>query len=394
MTVETLEPALLASPEFHAAGDRHRLWRRMRRDMPVYWHPPAELPGFWSVTRYDDVRAVYGDPAKFSSADGVLLRPASLGNDPGGGRTLALTDPPRHRKLRSLIAARFNARAVRSMQGVLRAQARAAVTAAIERGSCDFAQDVAARLSISTICRIMGMPEGDFESVYRWTHEAFKAQKSLTTYLPIMNYFIDLMCQRKGVAPTDDVAGLLAHGAVDGTPLTEEEILLNFENLVGATENAGLSMATGMLALLEHPDQWQRLREDRRLIPSAIEELLRWASSATHSMRTTTGPHVLGGQSIAAGDRVVLWLPSANRDESAFPDPDRFDLGRQRNRHVALGAGEHACIGGSLARLQLGALLPELLDTAREIELAGPVIPVRSIAVSGPAQLPVRIMAR
>jgi cytochrome P450 len=176
--------------------------------------------------------------------------------------------------------------------------------------------------------------------------------------------------------------------------LTETEILLNFENLVGATENAGLSMATGMLALLEHPDEWRRLREDRSLLPTAIEELLRWASSATHSMRTATHPCVLADQQIETGDRVVLWLPSANRDETAFADPDALDLGRRPNKHLALGFGEHACIGGSMARVQLGILLEELLDRVREIEQVAPAVPLRSIVVNGPAHLPVRLTAR
>lgn len=386
-------PEQLVDAEFHATGDPHLLWRWMRKEAPVHWQPPTELPAFWSVTRYQDVRSVYADPATFSSAQGVLLRPTGLGDDPGGGLTLALTDPPRHRRLRALVADRFNVRSARSLQDVMRADVDEVLDRAFEQGGCDFGQDVAARLAMSIICHLMGVPRPDFEAIHRWTQEAFEAQKPLANHLPVMRYFIDLMYDRMET-PADDVASMLVNRAVDGEPLNETEILLNFENLVGATENAGLSMASGTLALLEHPGRWRLLREDRRLLSTAVEELLRWASSATHSMRTTTRPCAIGGERIPAGDRVVLWLPSANRDEEAFSDPDRLDLARRPNRHLALGFGEHVCIGGSVARVQMEIVLSRLLDRARTIEQDGPVVPLSSIVVNGPAHLPVRMTSR
>jgi cytochrome P450 len=392
MTVAALEPALLADPEFHATGEPHAVWRWMREHAPVHWHPEAELPGFWSVTRHADVRAVYGEPGVFSSAHGVLLRRVDRGADPGGGLTLALTDPPRHRRMRALIAGHFSMRAALASEEVIRADVRETLDDALEQEAVDFAQDVAARLSIALICRLLGIPHSDFLMVYRWTHEAYDAQVPLTMHLPIMRYFIDLMEARLAVAE-NDAASMLAHGDVDGERLSETELLLNFENLVGATENAGLSMATGMQAFLEHPAEWRRLKEDRALLPTAVEEVLRWASSATHSMRTATQAFVLGSQPIGVGDRVVLWLPSANRDESAFARPETFDIGRRPNRHLALGFGEHVCIGGSMARVQLRILLSELVDTVAEIEQAGAVVPLRSVAVNGPAHLPVRMSA-
>jgi cytochrome P450 len=391
MTAPTLQPERLVDTELHATGDPHPLWRWMRENAPVHWHPPTDLPGFWSVTRYADVRAVYGDPATFSSAHGVLLRPGKHGDDPGGGLTLALTDPPRHKRLRSLVADPFNVRSAQSMESVMRADVRAVLDRAIEQGECDLAHDVAARLSISIISRLLGVPDEDFETLFEWTHDAFAAQKPLAAHVPIMRYFIDLMYDRMDV-PADDVASMIANGCVDEEPLTETEVLLNYENMVGATENAGLSIASGLLAFLEHPDQWQRLREDRALLPTAVEEVLRWTSSATHSMRTATEPGAIGEQSVDAGDRVVLWLPSANRDETVFADADRFDVARRPNRHLALGFGEHFCIGGSMARSQLGILLSELIETVSEIEQTGPVVLLRSLAVNGPAHLPVRII--
>jgi len=385
--------ARLVDPELHATGDPHALWRWMREHAPVHRHAAAQLPEFWSLVRYDDVRAVYRDPAVFSSAQGVLLRPNSLGEDPGGGLTLALTDPPRHTQLRSMVAPPFAAPSARSMEEFFSATTRQVLARAVEQGECDFAHDVAGRLSIYVVCHLMGVPAQDHETLFGWTNEAFVAGQPLTSHVQFMQYFIQLMYERMS-KPAGDLVSLLVDGTVDGELLTEEEVLLNCENIVGATENTGLSMASGLLAFLNHPDEWRRLQADRGLLNTAVEEVLRWTTSATHSMRTVTAPTVLRGLRIAAGDRVVLWLPSANRDAEAFPEPDRFDIGRRPNRHLALGTGEHGCIGATMARKQTRILFSALLDMTAGIERSGPVVALRSIAVNGPERLPVRIMPR
>ncbi|HCU50844.1 MAG TPA: cytochrome P450 [Micromonosporaceae bacterium] len=367
----------------------------MRAHAPVHWHPPGELPGFWSLTRYEDIRAVYRDHRVFSSAHGVLLRPAKCGVDPGGGQTLALTDPPRHKQLRGLIADWFSARSIRALEDSIRSTVQTLLARAVARGECDFVHDVAARLSHHVICGLIGVPEADQENLFQWTNDAFNATDPAAQALAhqqVMQYFLDLMYQRM-VEPTDDLVSTLVSGNVDGELLTEKEIFLNCENLIGATENGRLALIGGMLALIEHPDQWQRLHADRELMPAAVEEILRWTSSATHSMRTVTEPTALRNQRIEAGDRVVLWIPSANRDEEIFTDPDRFDIGRTPNRHLALGAGEHFCIGSILARAETRILLAELLSTVDRVELAGTVVPVHSTAVNGVEHLPVRMIA-
>lgn len=396
MTAPTVDLTSLVDPELHATGDPYPLWRWMREHAPVHWHPPAELPGFWSLTRYDDIRAVYRDPGRFSSAHGVLLRPLKHGTDPGGGQTLALTDPPRHKKLRSLIADWFSARAVRSLEAPMRVMVRRLLAEAIDRGECDFVHDIAARLSHNVICDIMGVPADDQDLLFLWTNEAFDSPDPAARALAhqqVMQYFRDLMYQRM-LEPTDDLVSRLVTGTVDGELLTEKEIFLNCENLMGATENGRLSLIGGMLAFLDHPDQWARLRTDPGLLPTAVEEILRWTSSATHSMRTATEPVEIRGRRVEAGDRVVLWVPSANRDEDVFSDPDRFDIARSPNRHLALGGGEHFCIGSILARTELKVLYSELLDMAGAIDKNGPVVRVHSIAVSGPESLPIRISAK
>lgn len=395
MTVDTFTPSDVVDPELHASGEVHRLWRRMRQHTPVHWHEPGDLPGFWSLTRYEDIRHVYQNPTVFSSAQGVLLRPTHLGEDPGSGLTMALTDPPRHRALRGQVADRFSERCARSLAGEMRAEIRSVVTRAVEKGTCDVVHDIGARLSSHNISRLLGAPPEDREQLLTWSTEAFESGKPLTSHLPLMRYFIDMMYARME-KPADDAMGMFVDNEVQGDLLTETEILLGCENLVGASENAGLSMASGILALAAHPRQWQRLVRERddELVRTAAEEVLRWTSSATHSMRTATADTVVQGRRIAAGDRVVLWIPSANRDESVFTDPERFDLGRQPNRHLALGAGEHVCIGSTMARHQMRMLLETLAELVAAVEPAGDVEPLRSITVNGPAHAPVRLVAR
>lgn len=396
MTVSTFNPADVVDPELHASGEVHGLWRWMREHVPVHWHEPGDLPGFWSLTRYEDIRDVYQNPALFSSAQGVLLRPTELGEDPGSGLTMALTDPPRHRALRGQVADRFSERCARSLAGEMRAEIRSVVTRAVESGICDVVHDIGARLSSYNISRLLGVEPEDREQLLMWTTEAFESGKPLTSHLALMRYFIDMMYARME-EPADDAMGMFVNNEVQDDLLTETEILLGVENLVGASENAGLSMASGIFALAAHPQQWQRLvreREDGELVRSAAEEVLRWTSSATHSMRTATADTVVHGRRIAAGDRVVLWIPSANRDESVFPEPERFDLGRQPNRHLALGTGEHVCIGSTMARHQMRMLLETLAELVAVIEPVGDAQPLRSIAVNGPAHATVRLVPR
>ena len=249
MTSVAMDPDLLVDADWHVTGEPYALWRWMRENAPVHRHPATDLPPFWSVTRHADVRAVYADITTFSSTRGVLLRAAEYGDDPGGGLTLALTDPPRHRQVRALIADQFTPRCARAISNDLRADVRSALARAADQGECDFAHDVAVRLSTLLICRLMGIPMEHFETLFQWTTEAFAAGKPLAAHLSTMQYLIDLIYSRVNT-PTNDIASWLTYGLIDGEELSETEILLNFENLIGATENATLSMAGGVYAMV------------------------------------------------------------------------------------------------------------------------------------------------
>lgn len=391
-TAESAPEINLTDPELYSHGDPYSIWRWLRANDPVRWHPPTDLPGFWILTRYDDVRMAYRDPDTFSSAHGILLRPESHGIDPGGGRTLALTDPPRHRQLRAIVDDWFVLRSVRLLEEEIRDVARVVIRRALDRGKCDFVTDIAGRIPLYVIGKMMGVPGTDWERLYELTNQAFGAPEAVVrrlSHLEILQYFEDLVAARTR-HPADDLVSALTTAEIDDRKLTPDEILLNCDNLlVGGTENTRIAASGGMLAFIQHPGQWQALSEERSLLPSAVEEVLRWTSTATHIMRTTTRPVTIRGRHINAGERVTLWNPSANRDESIFTAAEIFNARRQPNRHLALGSGEHFCLGGTMARAELRLLYEELLLNTGRIELDGTPVRLASIVVNGLERLPV-----
>lgn len=385
----------LVDPQLYATGDPHAIWRWLRRNAPVYWHEPSRgMPGFWALSTYHDIVSVLGDPEVFSSEQGILLRLAGHGPDPGGGRTLALTDPPRHRKLRSVIRSWFVERAVRRLNPTIRTVTRTLLDNAVEKGVVDFVDDVAARLPLYVVCRLMGIPDEDREHVFGVASRVFTSpdpKERRWSHVQLMEYMLAL-AERKRREPGDDIVSLLATAEVDGRPLTESELLLNCDGvIVGGTENVRIAASAGVLQFLRNPAQWHALRGDPRSVPSAVEEVLRWTSTPTHLLRTTRAEVTIGQATIGAGERVTLWLPSANWDENVFVEPDRFDIHRTPNRHLTFGTGEHFCLGGLIARAELQILYGEMAMRFDGIELAGDPTFVSSIVVNGPESLPVRL---
>ena len=387
----SIDPNLLIDPDFHSIGNPHDIWKWMRKHKPIHWHPPGKFPGFWSIVRYEDIKEIYGNPEVFSSAKGVLLRPVDYGNDVGGGLTLALTDPPRHKQLRSIMTNWFSIGYAKSLEGQIKEKTQKLLSLAAEKGVCNFTNDVSSPLTLFVTCHVLGIPSEYHKHILHWAHESFEQGKPLAAHREFMIYFCDLM-EEKRSKPADDLASAIIHGVADNKNLAEEEIILNFENLIGATENAGLSISSGIQAFIQHPASWEMLRSNRKLITPATEEVLRWATSASHSMRTVTQAYHLREERFEAGQKVVLWLPSANRDGRVFDNPFVFDITRVPNRHIALGYGEHFCIGNALGRIQMRILLNELLDSNFKMELVGDPIRLKSIHVNGPENLPVRLI--
>jgi cytochrome P450 len=288
----------------------------------------------------------------------------------------------------------FSPRSVRALDGEMREVARDVIMRALEQESCDFVTDIAARIPLYVICKMMGVPRSEWERLFTLTNEAFgagEAPERRLAHLEILQYFESLANER-AKSPVDDLVSVLANTEIDGRKLSVDDIILNCDNLlVGGTENTRIAASGGMLAFLQHPDQWRALAAEPDLVQSAVEEVLRWTSTATHIMRTTTRPVTIRGRDIKAGERVTLWNPSANRDESVFDNPDRFSVQRKSNRHLALGTGEHFCLGGTLGRAELRLLYEELLRNTEGIELDGAPVMLSSIVVNGPEHLPVRL---
>ncbi|MEU0740746.1 cytochrome P450 [Streptomyces sp. NPDC006134] len=379
----------------YRAGNPFALWRWMRDNEPVVRHEPDVFPGFWSLTRYDEIKEVLRDADTFSSSSGILLRPLAQGDDPGSNRTLALSDAPRHTALRGAIAGWFAPRNLRMLTESLDKTAYETVRAAVAAGRTEFVTEIAARLPLDVVCTFLGIPDEDRPRITEWSTDAFcagTAEERSLAHLEILDYFGALAEERRA-RPGDDLVSVLAGVRHEGELLPLEDVVLNCDNLlVGGTENVRLAMSGGMLALLEHPSQWALLRDDfDTRVNTAIEEMLRWTSSATHIMRRATDDVRLGGRHIRRGDLVVCWLTSANRDPAHFTDPDVFDVRRSPNRHLALGAGSHYCVGTQLAKLEIRAVLREFMTQVGEVTLDGTPEHLDSIVVNGLRSLPLRL---
>ncbi|MBO4206027.1 cytochrome P450 [Micromonospora echinofusca] len=392
----------LADPDLYERGDPDRVWAALRGAAPVFRNPGTAGREFWAVTRYRDAVAVYRDPDTFSSARGMVLGIDPEAGDPAANRMLVVTDPPRHPKLRRIISGVFTPRMMRRLDDRVRDTVVTLVDRAVAAGRCEFVDDVAARLPVAIICEILGVPPADQDWMYHLTSTAFgggdpttadevSAGERTQAYGEIFEYYQDLATQRRR-APTDDLVSTLVHGEVDGHPLDTEDVLLNCTNLIiGGNETTRHAAAGGLLALAERPVSWQVVRADPAVVPTLVEEILRWTTPGMHAMRTVVTDTTLGGQQIRAGESVVVWNASANRDEEVFAAPQRFDVRRSPNRHIAFGQGGHHCLGASLARIELTVLFEELAKRVSTVQLSGPVQRVRSCVLRGIRRLPVEL---
>jgi cholest-4-en-3-one 26-monooxygenase len=391
-----LEPATFAK------GIPHALFAQLRGEAPVCWYPGSHH-GYWCVTRHADVVAVCKDPATLSSRVGGVGIGDPAHHGPDMAQSILTTDPPEHRRLRRAVLPPLQARAVTLHEPFIRATSQWIVDRAVARGSFDFATDVARQLPIRTLNRVLGAAtdEVSLDRMVAWTIAALYVDDPYgggiealeTAVAEIAAYGRDLTAAKRA-APADDLVSGLVRGDHEGGPLTDAEIAQMFEIFaIAGSDSTRQTLTHGMLGLIEAPDQWDRLRADRSLVQPAVEEMLRWATVALSFGRTATRDVELGGQTIRAGDRIVLWYCSANFDEAVFDDPLRFDVGRRPNPHCAFGGrgGPHMCVGANLARLQLRVMLEELLDRVPRLELTAPLRRLTSNMDHGIASMPVRL---
>jgi cytochrome P450 len=386
-------------PDLYLSGAPHDRFEILRRQAPVYWHPEPDGRGFWAITRHADVARVSRDPAAFCSGRGLFIEdfpPGDMRNNPD---TMIMMDPPRHGRFRALVSKGFTPRVIQRLEEHVRELVTTLIDEAIERGGCDFANDIAGKLPLYVILEMLGVPREDQEQMIVWTTQFFGAgdpevgvtPEELNASLHNMNVYAHQLAEERRKAPRDDMLSLLMAAEVDGQKLSYTEFGGFFNLLLTAGHDTTKNLiSNGMLTLIEHPDQRRRLLDDPSLFPTAIEEMLRFTPPVYYFRRTAVQDIEMGGQRIAAGDKVVLWYVSANRDEAVFKDPHTFDVGRTPNEHLSFGVGPHVCLGLALARLEARVAFEELLRRLPELALDGPVVRLRSNWVSGVKSMPVQ----
>jgi cholest-4-en-3-one 26-monooxygenase len=403
MTTMTL--ADLYSPDTYADAMPYDTFSLLRGEDPVHWqHEPAGS-GYWALTRYQDIVQVSSDNELFSSARGGT-NIEDMGEDALALiRTLIINmDPPKHTKYRKLVATGFTPKMVRQMEPHIRQITRQIVDSVAGAGACDFVTEIAARLPLAVICEMIGVPQEDHRRIFDWSNRLIgfddpeyhtSPEDGRIAAVEMFAYANELARDRKAHA-RDDLVSVLMQAEVDGERLSEADFDGCFIALAVAGNETTRNLISGaMLALIEHPDQRRRLVDDPSLMPVAVEEFLRWVSPLIYFRRTLRRGVVVGGRQLHEGDKVAMYYPSGNRDESVFEDPHAFDVGRSPNPHMAFGGGgPHFCLGASLARLEIQCMFEELLARLPGIELDGPVRRLRSNFINGIKHMPVRFTPR
>jgi cholest-4-en-3-one 26-monooxygenase len=366
-------------------------WAWMREHEPAYWDAKNKV---WALTRHDDVLAVEKDPANFSS--GRAPRPH------GDHLPMMISmDDPEHGRRRKLVSRGFTPRRVRDHEATIRRICTTIIDRVAPLGACDFVWDIAAPLPLLLIADMLGFPPESYDDLLRWSDDLIRATTAdpppdvaLAAFeagLAFREFQLGVIADRRAKPPQDDLVSILCYSDIDGERLDDESIINeSLLILIGGDETSRHVMTDGMLALLDHPDQLAILRDNPGAIEVGVEELLRWVSPIKNMSRTVTRDVEMHGRTLHQGDQVVLMYPAANRDPAVFDDPDRFDIGRDPNPHLAFGFGPHFCMGASLARIELRVMFSEILGRLPDLHLAGDPLPRRSSNfISGPEAMPV-----
>lgn len=406
-------PVDLTDLDMWACGVPYEEFARLRALAPVAWSDePGSGPGFWSVLRYDDIVTASRDVRTFSSSRGISFEDPT-DEDMAARRTIIDTDPPDHTKLRKILSGSFTQRAVAVYQHFVAGLTEQVLDAGLTGEPFDFVDAVAKEVPIRVLARIMGLPEADLPLFIDlgdrliantdpditdvvWGRDDTDAYRRYPFRSPYGKQLWDLgraIVHERLAAPGDDLLSALLRAEVDGERLSETD-LDNFFSImvIAGNETTRIAIAQGILAFCEHPEQWDKLRADPGLLDTATEEVLRWTCPTHFMRRTATADTELGGARIRAGDKVVLWYVSGNRDDAEFASPDTFDVARSPNRHLSFGrGGPHLCLGAHLARLEIRVVLAALARRVAGFELAGSPRRIRSNFTNGLKELPIRI---
>ncbi len=390
----------LGDPDVFVEGVPHDLLAELRATTPVAWQEMAGEPGFWAVLKHADVVRVAREPVLFSASEGgVVLENLDAESLEMMRHMLLAMDPPRHTTYRQPLAETFKAKVLANLEPQIREICREIMAEAAQQRDVEFVHDVTSKLPSRVIGQLMGLPEADWARIHELAERNTANQDpdlggdpDHSGSIEMAMYAIEFAAQRRAEPPREDLTTLILEADFGGTAMSDVDFGSFFVQLVTAGNDTTKTMlSSGLLALLEHPDQLADVRADRSLLPGAVEEILRWANPLHYFRRTATADTVLHDTPIAAGDKVAMYYTSANRDEDVFADPQTFDIRRQPNPHLSFGIAEHFCLGVHLARLEGRVFFDELLTAFADIQLTGDPVRIRSNLNNGLKALPVSV---
>lgn len=403
-----LDNAIASNRTYGDLATQHAVFTRLRAEDPVHWTEPDGFRPFWTVSRHADLLEIERQHEKFLNAPRSKLFSIEFENQiralmagkPHLVRGLPQMDGDDHRKFRALTQAWFQPRQVKQLEGRIAALATRTVDELEARGpACDFYQDIAVWYPLRVIMMILGLPAADEARLLRITQAYFggsdpEVQKGSDLIKATQDYvaYFDGVSDDRRRHPTDDVASLIANARIDGEPIGHYEASSYYVALASAGhDTTSATAAGGLLALIQNPGEWRKLQDNPELVPTAVDEMVRWVSPVKHFFRTATEDYQLRGREIRAGQHLLMSYPSANRDEAVFDEPFAFRVDRNPNRHVGFGYGAHVCLGMFMAKIELQALLRELLRRVDRFELDGEPAWVETSFVGGLKRLPVRV---
>src|SRR5271168_3155642 len=399
----------IVSPDhYQKNGYPHAEWTYLRKHQPVLYIDRPRMDPFWAITKAADIREISCQPRLWVNGPRLAVFVLDEGETGLPPEALPLKhllnmDPPQHGEFRSILSQYFTPRSIRALEPEIANITREILDEVMDREDCDFVTEISSKGPGAVIAEMLGVPRKDWPTIFRWTNEIIgggdpefqRGKDAKETFaqarMAMFQYFTNFVDERRKF-PTSDVTSIIANAEVNGAPLPALELLSYLLVLVVAgNETTRNATSGGLLALIESPEQFRRLKSDPTLIRSAVEEIVRWTSPVIQFARTATQDAVVRGQKIRAGESVCLFYPSANRDEDVFKDPFKFDISRNPNPQIAFGIGEHFCLGANLARLELKIIFSELAKRLDYMEPAGPVERLRSSFVGGIKHMPIRL---
>jgi cholest-4-en-3-one 26-monooxygenase len=400
----------IIGPDYYATnGYPHTEWAYLRKNKPVYWCEWPHTDPFWAITKHADIVQISKQPKLFVNSKRLLVfvpdKPSEEEPVPPF-RHLLNMDPPEHGDYRTIVSRRFTPRGVQHLQPEIERITRELLDKFVDRNECDFVTDISSKIPLAVIAELLGVPHEDWDRLFRWTNQVIgsndpefqdatlKDETFDQARMELFTYFSDMVTKRIK-NPTEDITSAVANSTVNGAPMPQFEMLSYYLLLVVAGNETTRNATTGGLrALMENPEQFERLKKNPSLIKPAVEEIVRWTSPVIQFTRTATEDTEIRGQKIKQGESVCLFYPSGNRDEEVFEDSSKFDVGRNPNPHVAFGIGEHFCLGANLARLELEVIFRQIAQRFEYAESNGPMERLRSSFVGGIKHMPIKMKVK